>query len=40
LYHSFTVMDTRKNIKTVVFSIFSGYSFRKRVTAEPGVTCE
>jgi restriction endonuclease S subunit len=29
-------MVTRKNIKTVVSSIFSGYSFRKRVTPEPG----
>src|SRR5689334_15503015 len=28
-------MVTRKNIKTVVSSIFSGYSFRKRVTPEP-----
>jgi len=29
-------MVTKKNIKTLVFCIFSGYSFRKRVTAEPG----
>lgn len=28
-------MVTKKNIKTVVSSIFSGYSFRKKVTAEP-----
>jgi restriction endonuclease S subunit len=29
-------MVAKKNIKSVALSIFSGYSFRKRVTSEPG----